>query len=97
MPARELVPTRPQLSSADDRTTGDPPTPRRPNSNGSLGGWDTIFRVPGVGIRFGLDAILGLVPGVGDVTTSLASLYILSAAHRQNVPRRLCGWRLTSC
>jgi hypothetical protein len=48
---------------------------------------DSAFRVPGVGIRFGFDALLGLFPGVGDVTTSLASLYILSAAHRYNVPR----------
>ena len=48
---------------------------------------DSAFRVPGVGIRFGFDALLGLLPGVGDVTTSLASLYILNAAHRYNVPR----------
>jgi hypothetical protein len=48
---------------------------------------DTVFRIPGLNIRFGLDAILGLIPGVGDFTTALASLYILSAANRYNVPR----------
>jgi hypothetical protein len=48
---------------------------------------DTVFRIPGLNIRFGLDAILGLIPGVGDIMTSLASLYILSAANRYNVPR----------
>jgi hypothetical protein len=48
---------------------------------------DTMFRIPGLNIRFGLDAILGLIPGVGDIATSLASLYILSAANRYNVPR----------
>jgi hypothetical protein len=48
---------------------------------------DTVFRIPGLNLRFGLDAILGLIPGVGDVLTSLASLYILSAANRYNVPR----------
>jgi hypothetical protein len=48
---------------------------------------DTIFRIPGLNIRFGLDAILGLIPGIGDIATSLASLYILSAANRYNVPR----------
>jgi hypothetical protein len=48
---------------------------------------DSAFRIPGVGVRFGFDALLGLFPGVGDVTTSLASLYILSAAHRYNVSR----------
>jgi hypothetical protein len=48
---------------------------------------DTVFRIPGLNIRFGLDAILGLIPGVGDLLTSAASLYILSAANRYNVPR----------
>jgi NAD/NADP transhydrogenase beta subunit len=48
---------------------------------------DTVFRIPGLNIRFGLDAIVGLIPGVGDILTSLASLYILSAANRYNVPR----------
>lgn len=48
---------------------------------------DTVFVIPGLNIRFGLDAILGLIPGVGDIATSLASLYILSAANRYNVPR----------
>ena len=48
---------------------------------------DTVFRIPGLNIRFGLDAILGLIPGAGDILTSLASLYILGAANRYNVPR----------
>jgi hypothetical protein len=48
---------------------------------------DTVFYIPGLNIRFGLDAIIGLIPGVGDILTSLASLYILSAANRYNVPR----------
>jgi hypothetical protein len=48
---------------------------------------DTVFRIPGLNIRFGLDAIIGLIPGVGDLLTSAASLYILSAANRYNVPR----------
>ena len=48
---------------------------------------DGVFRVPGVGWRFGLDAILGLLPGVGDTASSVASLYILTAAHRYGVTR----------
>jgi hypothetical protein len=48
---------------------------------------DSVFRIPGLGLRFGLDAILGLIPGLGDLATSLASLYILSAAGRYKVPR----------
>jgi hypothetical protein len=48
---------------------------------------DTQFEIPGLGIRFGLDAILGLLPGLGDTLTSLVSFYILSAGVRHGVPR----------
>lgn len=48
---------------------------------------DGVFRVPGVGWRFGLDAILGLLPGIGDTASSVATLYILAAAHRYGVTR----------
>lgn len=48
---------------------------------------DSVFRIPGVGIRFGLDALVGLLPGVGDALTSLVSLYILTAASRFGIPR----------
>jgi len=48
---------------------------------------DTAFLIPGLGIRFGFDAIIGLIPGLGDLITSLISLYILAAARRYGVPR----------
>jgi hypothetical protein len=48
---------------------------------------DGVFRIPGLGWRFGLDAIIGLVPGVGDILTSLASFYILAAGVRYRVPK----------
>ena len=48
---------------------------------------DDLFRIPGVGWRFGLDAIIGLVPNVGDTLTSLASFYILIAGVRYGVPK----------
>lgn len=52
-------------------------------------GWlmDDLFRIPGIGWRFGLDALIGLIPGVGDTATSLASFYILAAAVRYRVPK----------
>ena len=52
-------------------------------------GWlmDDLFRVPVLGWRFGLDALIGLVPGLGDTATSLASFYILAAAVRYRVPK----------
>jgi hypothetical protein len=38
---------------------------------------DSRFRVPGTDIRFGLDALIGLVPGAGDLTTFGISGYML--------------------
>ncbi len=48
---------------------------------------DGLFRVPGVGWRFGLDALIGLIPNVGDTLTSLMSFYILIAGVRYGVPK----------
>jgi len=48
---------------------------------------DGLFRIPGVGWRFGLDALVGLIPGVGDTATSLVSFYILAAGVRYKVPK----------
>ena len=48
---------------------------------------DDLFRVPVLGWRFGLDALIGLIPGLGDTTTSLVSFYILAAAVRYRVPK----------
>jgi hypothetical protein len=52
-------------------------------------GWlmDEVFRVPVLGWRFGLDALIGLIPGLGDTSTSLVSFYILAAAVRYRVPK----------
>lgn len=38
-----------------------------------------------MGYRFGLDGIIGLIPGVGDLATGLMSLWILSQASRFGV------------
>jgi hypothetical protein len=52
-------------------------------------GWllDDVFRVPILGWRFGLDALIGLIPGIGDTGTALASFYILASAVRHGVPK----------
>ena len=47
---------------------------------------DTWFRVPGTNIRFGLDGIIGFVPGVGDFLTGAASTIIVLAAFFRGVP-----------
>ncbi len=48
---------------------------------------DDLFRVPGLGWRFGLDAVVGLIPGFGDTATTLVSFYILAAGVRYRVPK----------
>jgi hypothetical protein len=39
---------------------------------------DAQFRIPGTNIRFGLDALIGLIPGAGDFTTFAVSGYMLT-------------------
>ena len=48
---------------------------------------DSAFEIPGLRLRFGLDAILGLLPGIGDLAASFVSLYILQEAQRRGVSR----------
>jgi hypothetical protein len=48
---------------------------------------DDWVKIPVVGWRFGLDALIGLIPNVGDTVTSLASFYILVAGVRYGVPK----------
>ena len=48
---------------------------------------DDLFRIPGVGWRFGLDALVGLIPNVGDTLTLLPSFYILLSGVRYGVPK----------
>ncbi len=47
---------------------------------------DTWFRVPGTSIRFGLDGIIGFIPGIGDFLAGLASCVIVLAAFFRGVP-----------
>ena len=47
---------------------------------------DSAFRVPGTRIRFGLDAIIGLIPGVGEMSTPVFAGLILLQAVRMRLP-----------
>jgi len=38
---------------------------------------DSQFKIPGTNIKFGLDSLIGLVPGVGDFSTFLVSGYMV--------------------
>lgn len=48
---------------------------------------DDFIRIPGTPIRFGLDGILGVIPGVGDLLGGLASTIIIIAAWARGVPK----------
>src|SRR5215208_3500273 len=50
---------------------------------------DAAFTIPGTQIRIGLDPILGLVPGLGDVLTSVMGTYALLVAWRLGAPPSL--------
>ncbi|MDF3130989.1 DUF4112 domain-containing protein [Kiritimatiellaeota bacterium B1221] len=43
---------------------------------------DTHFHLPGTNIHFGFDALIGLIPGIGDGASMLLSLYPLKVAHQ---------------
>lgn len=48
---------------------------------------DTAIAIPGTRYRFGLDAIIGLVPGIGDAIGAIFSIYIIFQAARLGVPK----------
>jgi hypothetical protein len=47
---------------------------------------DSIFVIPGTNIRFGVDAIVGLVPGLGDVVAPVFTIAVLATGLRMRVP-----------
>lgn len=47
---------------------------------------DRAFRIPGTQWRFGLDALIGLIPGLGDAIGSLLGAYSLWLARRLGAP-----------
>ncbi|HEY9634364.1 MAG TPA: DUF4112 domain-containing protein [Coleofasciculaceae cyanobacterium] len=47
---------------------------------------DTAIRIPGTGFRIGIDPIIGLVPGAGDLISTAFSAYIIYLATRLGIP-----------
>ncbi len=47
---------------------------------------DTRFVLPGTSVRFGLDSLIGLIPGIGDSATAFIGLYILVRAFSLGAP-----------
>jgi Domain of unknown function (DUF4112) len=50
---------------------------------------DTALVIPGTKIRFGLDALIGLFPAVGDTITTAISLYMVHEAYQLGAPHHL--------
>jgi len=64
--------------------------PPQPTSLDLLRRWavllDSAFRVPGTNFRFGLDAIIGLVPGLGDLVAPVFTVAVLLTGLKMRVP-----------
>lgn len=53
----------------------------------TLADWlDTRFRIPGTSIRFGLDGLIGLVPGLGDLAMLAPAFYLIARAASLGAP-----------
>lgn len=52
---------------------------------------DSAFRVPGTNWRFGLDAIVGLIPGLGDLVAPVFTVAVLATGLRMRVPAIVQG------
>jgi hypothetical protein len=50
---------------------------------------DNLLRFPGTKLRFGLDPIIGLLPGIGDAASAIISTLALVYAARRRLPRIL--------
>src|SRR6478736_4307745 len=57
---------------------------------------DTAFFIPGTNIRFGIDAMTGLAPRIGDAITTAMSLYIVHEARQLCAPRDLIARTLAN-
>ena len=49
---------------------------------------DAKFTIPFLNIKFGLDSLIGLIPGIGDSATAVLSLYVLLEAFRYDLPAK---------
>ena len=47
---------------------------------------DTAISIPGTGIRFGADSVIGIVPGIGDAAGGLIGLYMVNEARKLGLP-----------
>ena len=82
-----MVPSAKSLTEPPSRTT--PHASDEPSRDGleRLAWWlDSAIVVPGTRFRIGFDALIGLVPGIGDLIGAALSAYIVAAAARRGLP-----------
>ncbi len=72
----EIIPPRPRKKGLSDEQLDQ-----------LAGILDDFIKIPGVPVRIGLDAIIGLIPGFGDVITGVASFAIVFSAWQRGLPR----------
>lgn len=83
----EVTPLRPNVSAAQGDSTVHPAGPYNIEAEldalDDLADWlDSKFEIPGTGVRFGLDPILGLLPGIGDTLSAIPAGHIILTAHK---------------
>ena len=72
-------------TTTENRT--DATVERRQAGVERLAWWlDNAFTVPGTRFRIGFDALIGLIPGIGDLVGTLLSSYIIAVAASQGLP-----------
>lgn len=57
---------------------------------------DTAFVIPGTRQRVGIDAVIGLIPGLGDILTTILSSYVIWEARNLGVSRLALARMLTN-
>jgi hypothetical protein len=77
--------SQPRSSTPAELRTHRPPQIERLRAISRL--LDDAFTIPGTGFRFGWDAVIGLVPGIGDAAGAIFSTYIILQASRLGAPR----------
>jgi len=90
MAAEPIIPKVERIWSPEDRGWSErnqSGAPRIENLEALARIMDAAFEVPGLGIRFGLDALIGLLPGIGDTLSAVISMYLIRAATQLGVPR----------
>jgi len=74
-------------ADAADRPTQEQVTAALQRVRGVVWLMDNAVAIPGTPIKIGLDPVIGLFPGAGDLITSLIASYIVVEAKRLNMPK----------